>query len=105
MAASHSHTHTHTLAHTLAHKHPTSNQSPAVTSLTKVFRESKFRLTPLSLIPDLFNNMIWGTSIQGCSGASRGLKCQGLYPNVIVACLGFVSNLLVRVCVDASNAS
>ena len=43
--------------------------------------------------------MIWGASIQGPFGASRGLKAQGLYLAVIVGCLGFVSNLLVRVCV------
>lgn len=43
--------------------------------------------------------MIWGASIQGSFGASRGLKAQGLYLAVIVGCLGLVSNLLVRVCV------
>lgn len=73
------------------------NQSSAVTSLTKFFRESRFGQTPLSLIPDLFNNMIWGASIQGPFGPSQGLKAQALYLVVIVVCLGFVSNLLVRV--------
>lgn len=74
---------------------PTPNQSSAITSLAKVFRESKFRQTLYSLIPDLFNNMIWGTSIQVSFGPSRGLRAQALYLVVIVVCLGFVSNLLV----------